>query len=416
MQKKLIALAIAGLASSAAFAQSNVTAYGVIDYGYVNRSSSDGASTQNGTRSEFASGVASGSRLGFKGSEDLGNGLKAIFEIEYGITVDNGGNATNTTSVPTKTSTGGYVYQSGAPVASSNYQSTFWNRHSYVGLTGGFGTVLGGRVDGDRYSVINSYDPFGGGTVASAVTAFGGGQVTRGDNAIAYISPDLSGFTILAFYTTKLVGNEAANVGTGKQNDKDLRGGGLNVTYANGPIRATANYESFSQKSLGSSDVKVYEFAGSYDFGVVKISALYDDVKADRPASAAGADIFDITGTTVLIPGAAAVTALSNATDFRNFLIGASFPVGNGLIRAVFTKHDDRNADNAGYKKFGIGYKHNLSKRTYLYTDYARISNDSAGAGQIGYSGVAGAADYTQTAGVTSYGTRGFDLGINHSF
>src|SRR5574338_490498 len=96
MQKKLIALAVAGLVAAPAFAQSNVTIYGRADYGMVIRSgTADGldAGPRNidvNGKIEFASGVQGGSRLGFKGAEDLGNGLKAIFEIEYGLRMDEG--------------------------------------------------------------------------------------------------------------------------------------------------------------------------------------------------------------------------------------------------------------------------------------------------------------------------------------
>ena len=83
MQKKLIALAVAGLASTAAFAQSNVTIYGIVDAGYVN-SSVDRAAGGNGNFSGIQSGVWAGSRLGFRGEEGLGNGLKAVFTLEYG--------------------------------------------------------------------------------------------------------------------------------------------------------------------------------------------------------------------------------------------------------------------------------------------------------------------------------------------
>jgi predicted porin len=380
MQKKLIALAIAGLASSAAFAQSNVTVYGLLDYGYVNRSGQDGASVDSGTRTEFASGVSAGSRLGFKGAEDIGNGLKAIFELEYGLSIDNG---------PKNSANGG--------------SAPFWNRHSYVGLTGGFGTFVGGRVDGDRYTVFNTYDPFGGGTVANAANTSNAGywngrgytQVSRGDNAIAYISPDLSGFKILAFYTTKLVGNENGTLtATPQQNTGDLRGEGLNVTYTNGPIGATANYETFKTKNLNSgdsgfADVNLYELAASYDFGVVKVSALYDRYKSKDTANG----------------------------DTSNWFVGASAPIGNGLVRAVYSKHTDKLNENYDCKKFGIGYKYNLSKRTNVYTDYARIKNDSLANCQVTVSAAIGAADYSGTnAGVEGYGTRGLDIGIQHAF
>jgi predicted porin len=75
MQKKLIALAIAGIAAAPAFAQSNVTVYGRVDYGYMSRGGDDGAVSTNGTKTEMASGMQAGSRIGFKGSEDLGNGM-----------------------------------------------------------------------------------------------------------------------------------------------------------------------------------------------------------------------------------------------------------------------------------------------------------------------------------------------------
>ncbi len=370
MQKKLIALAIAGLASTAAFAQSNVTVYGKVDYGYVNSGSANGAVVENGHRSEFASGISGGSRLGFKGAEDIGNGLKAIFEVEYGLSIDNAG----TTSVATATA-----------------KNPFWNRHSYVGLTGGFGTVVGGRVDGDRYSVWGSYDPFGNGTVANAAS-LSMDQVSRGDNAIAYISPDFSGFRVLTFYTNQLVGNEngglfnpSCKTGSLQQNSCDLRGAGLNLEYTNGPIRATGNYEEFKAKdSSPEIKIKVWEIGGSYDFGVAKVSAMYDSYKVDN--------------TTV---------------DKRNWLVGVSAPVGGaGLVRASYVRHELKTDSDYDCNKYGIGYLYNLSKRTSVFTDYAHISNSSKGVCTITYSAAVGSADY----GSSGYGTRGFDLGISHNF
>ncbi|HNH93897.1 porin, partial [Accumulibacter sp.] len=89
MQKKLIALAVASVASGAAFAQTNVTMYGIADAGYVY--STGKANIAGGGTNKFSgieSGLLSGSRLGFKGEEALGNGLKAIFQLEYGLSID----------------------------------------------------------------------------------------------------------------------------------------------------------------------------------------------------------------------------------------------------------------------------------------------------------------------------------------
>jgi predicted porin len=77
--------------------------------------------------------------------------------------------------------------------------------------------------------------------------------------------------------------------------------------------------------------------------------------------------------------------------DLRNWLVGVSVPVsGNSLVRAVYTRHTNKNAGDEDYNKFGIGFQYKLSKRTDIFTDYARISNSSAGTGAIGFSGVAG--------------------------
>jgi predicted porin len=119
MQKKLIALAVASLASGAAFAQTNVTMYGIADAGYV-YSQGDAAGSGTNKFSGIQSGLLSGSRLGFKGEEALGNGLKAIFTLEYSLNIDN---------------------NTGVGSGSGGLNA----RQQFVGLAGGFGTVALGR-------------------------------------------------------------------------------------------------------------------------------------------------------------------------------------------------------------------------------------------------------------------------------
>jgi predicted porin len=230
-------------------------------------------------------------------------------------------------------------------------------------------------------------------------------QVTRGDNAIVYISPDFSGFNFLAGYTRSLIGNEPTGLTTtptGQQNAGGIELALLQVNYNNGPLALTANYETAKRKDTANSDIRIGQIGGSYDFGVVKISALYDSMK-DEIGSA-----FDYSSLTAAAGG--------TKLDARNWLLGATFPVGNGLIRASYIRHNDKINANSDIRKVGIGYQYKLSKRTDIYTDYARIQNDSNATGQIGYSGVAGSVDNTQTAGSTAYGTRGFDIGVHHSF
>ena len=163
MQKKLIVLAVAAATSSAAFAQSNVSIYGTIDMGYLYRSGKNGAVT-NGQSAHALQSNSAQSSIGFKGTEDLGNGLKALFDIDYFITPD----------VNVGLSKAG---------------------HTYVGLTGGFGTAVGGYLDGLRYGIYGKYSPFGNYSVGNFTSMTT--QYDRAANALAYISPNFAGFTVI---------------------------------------------------------------------------------------------------------------------------------------------------------------------------------------------------------------------------
>lgn len=350
MQKKLIALAVAGLASSAVFAADNVTIYGRMDLGYLNQSGNSGGVQNVNSKGSIASGLQSGSRIGFKGSEDLGNGLKAIFQAEFGTAIDQ----TSATSTA----------------------ATWTNRNSYVGLTGGFGTVVGGRLDGVRYGIFNKYDAFAGGTVGNFTQMTG--QVDRADNAIAYISPNFNGFTATLAYATNIAGPENAG------NRNDLRLNTLMVNYENGPLSLTADYETVKsvEETAANVDVKVTTLAGSYNFGVVKLSALWDRHEAD--------------------------VGSVNTVDYRDWFISALAPIGNTgfTLKATYGKVDDKLAANADGTKFGLGVDYALSKRTNLYADFGKISNKNGAMYQV-----SAAANANGNNGV-----RGFDIGIAHKF
>lgn len=370
MQKKLIALAVAGLVAAPAFAQSNVTIYGRVDYGFMSRNGSSGdievfhGGSVDG-KSEFASGVQAGSRIGFKGAEDLGNGLKAIFEIEYGTDVSQG-----TTS------------------------SVAWgNRHSYVGLTGGFGTVVGGRLDGVRYNVWGKYDPFANGTVGNMTQLTP--QVDRADNAVAYISPNFSGLTVTLAYSSNIAGSEGAVAGVGDGNEGDNRLMTVMLAYDNGPLSLTADYEQIKTQGNENNKLWVGTLGASYDFGVVKVSALYDIVKADSGNTVLGGD-----------------------HDQKTWMLAAKAPIGKAIdVRLAYaqTKYDDMlgatNVDDMDAKKWAIGMDYKLSKRTNIYADYGSIHNDDNGLTELSFAG----SQYGVTSS-SAYGSRGFDIGIAHKF
>ncbi|QID18555.1 porin [Nitrogeniibacter mangrovi] len=386
MQKKLIALAVAGLMAAPAFAQSNVTIYGRIDYGFMSRTGTSGgvknaltdpasasynpAATDGKT--EFASGMEGGSRLGFKGAEDLGNGLKAIFELEFGS------------------------------IANDTNGGLNGSRHAYVGLTGGFGTVVGGRLDGVRYGVFNKYDPFAGGGMGNFTQVTG--QVDRADNAVAYISPSFGGFSVVAAYSSNIGASNGlgfAGLAQGQEHDGnrgDLRLNTIMLTYANGPISANLDWERVYAQggktvNLNTVAAPIYfdkevvtTIAGAYDFGVVKVSALYDINKVKA-------------------------TGAGTVADYRSWFLGAKAPIGsNVVLKAVYGQTKDREVNKSKTKKFGIGADYLLSKRTNFYVDYGTIRNDDNAAVTISPAANA----YGATG--KGYGTRGFDLGIAHKF
>ncbi|NRR32327.1 porin [Oxalobacteraceae bacterium] len=193
MKKVAISILALGLTSTAAMAQSSVTVYGVADVG-LNLSRGTGA----GNLSSISSGIASGSRLGFKGKEDLGNGLVANFALESGISMDSG--------------------------ASGQGGLTF-GRQSWVGLSGAFGAVAVGRQYSPYYKALRDVaDPFCDGLAGTAANLFVGN--TRVDNMAGYTSPVVGGFSAdLAYGFGETAGDSAKN-----------RTMGASGTYANGPL------------------------------------------------------------------------------------------------------------------------------------------------------------------------------------
>lgn len=390
MSKKLLAAAIAAaLAPAAVMAEaSNVTIYGRIDYGFMSRGGDSGGLAQNGRTgrmNDFEDGIGGTNRFGFKGTEDLGNGLKAIYEFEFGFNGDNGTAFGSTT-----------------------------NRHSWVGLTGAFGTVLGGRVDGARYSFVGKYDPFKNQTVGNAGSLFGVtsglGQADRADNAVVYITPELApGLKFLAAYTTSLLSESGAGLG-GTRITNDINSGdtplyAIAAMYDNGPLSLLLDYENlkisnFNTVTGGDLEYDLWVAGGSYDFGVVKLSAYYENTKGSNSASRGDA------------PGAAITS------DGDGWLIGLTAPVTANLsVKASFVKANDDRAADRDCDKWAIGGDYNFSKRTSLYFGYAKINNDrlatcaiSKNAAGNNGSGTSGGANGA------GYGDSGFNLGVAHTF
>lgn len=383
MQKKLIALAVAGLVAAPAFAQSNVTIYGVADATFDVISVTGGANAANNAGS-YNRVTTNSSLIGFKGAEDLGNGLKAVFQFESAVGFDNnGGLATNRDSYV------GVAGGFGTAIAGNltgptrlvgatmdvNAGSTGIGANS--GLLGKLGNVLTGRLDttvatvGATSQVVNA--PARAATQASAFD-------TRFTNAIAYVSPTFSGFTFIGGY----VANENKTNGGTNSSAYDL-----GLTYGNGPIWAALTHAEVDTKNVAATKPQNTRVAFKYDFGAADIRVLWDSTKATLNGGVSNKQNVWGLGTAIKAGAAGKVIAqYYKANDVT----------GTGLVAG----------SNTGANLFEIGYEHSLSKRTILKAEYARLSNKSAAAYDFGVS----------STGLTSAGATlsGVQVGLRHSF
>jgi predicted porin len=321
MKKLLLAAAIGAALSGAAFAQTNVTIYGIVDAGIAYKSNGNPA----GNTVSMESGQQSGSRLGFKGFEDLGGGLSAIFTLENGLNLDDG-----------KLGQGGRIF----------------GRQAWVGLNGGFGAVKLGRQLTALYSALDQVDPFHINLAGNAQKVFGYGTyamdpLSRTDNTISYFTPNLAGFT----------GTVSYGLGETAGDNTKNRNLGAGASYVNGPLNVQFAYQKAdtfaAPVSLGgkSGENRALFIGGTYDFSIVKAHLAYADNKIDG-AAGSGKD--------------------------RNWLVGVSVPVGAaGTVLASYTRNDIRDLAAGTSDQYAIGYTHALSKRTNLYTSYSYLKNDA---------------------------------------
>lgn len=353
MQKKIIALAIAATASAAASAQSNVQVYGIIDAG-IAHIDPQGDKAIN----KIESGMLRTSRLGFKGTEDLGNGLKAIFALEYRLNID------------TNQGIGGSYTSDAAGVQGS---TSGMAREQYVGVSGDFGTIKGGRMNttsfkwGIKYVTLGAsiFDVTGDNAMWAGSRNNPLGDI-RVSNALAYNSPTWNGLSFDVNYARPI---EVAASGTGHLDMTQV-----GVYYDNGPLSVGAVYDAVkgsgtASLTLGSLafargagfpasttaltyddlDVKSTNLGASYDFGVLKLKATYQNDKFN--------------------------------TLSRNSVwgVGVEVPVfTNGTVHAVYSGSKVKTLANADTQGVSLAYTHALSKRTTAYAGYTWRGNDSA--------------------------------------
>ena len=387
MQKKIIALAVAGLASSGAFAQANVTVYGVADATFDIVKINGDANNELGNTTRVST---NSSLLGFKGAENLGNGLTAVFQFESSVGFDNAGSLGAT-------------------------------RDSYVGVSGGFGTVVLGTLTGPTRALGTALDVNAGATGIGANNAllgklgnnligttdtsgnYAGGSTcarsttcnsifdTRWKNAIAYVSPSFSGLNATVAYVANenksLHGLTAANT----------TGYDVGVKYANGPVLAAVTYNAVSVGNAADLKISDLRVGGKFDFGPASLRAVFDLARADNFGG--------------------------NKVTQAVYGLGATFNVtqASKLLAQVYVARDLKtngsSADDTGAKLFELGVEHSLSKRTMLKASYAMVNNDSKARYDFGIN-AAGINTGTLPGGANAIGgtVQGLSFGLRHTF
>lgn len=387
MKKSLLALAALTAFAGAASAQSSVTLFGVVDLA--------ARSVKNGSAGSIKSLSDSGnaaSRIGFRGIEDLGGGMRAGFWLEAGMTPDTGS-----------------VGASGG---------SFFNRRATVSLLGGFGEIRLGRDYTPTYWNHTVFDPFGtqgvgsstnliqtGGTAATTSTSTNTtrvlgvpgagagdartGTFVRADNTIGYFLPAVGG----------LYGQLQVAAGEGVVGNK-YQGG--RIGYAAGPVNVAAAYGR-TLLSVSGHYFTEWNVGASWAFGPVTVIGQYSDfdVDAGEPATA----------TSYGVP--------SNR-NMKNGMLAVTWTLGSGTLKLSGAKtKGDLNAGNAAAAataidasatQFAVGYVYDLSKRTALYTTASQIKNKK---GAHFYASGSGPA-YTNTT--ADFKSTGYEFGIRHNF
>ncbi len=363
MKKSLIALAVAGAFAAPAFAAtSNVDVYGTIrmsvDHNDVKATDRDAWSINDRI-----------SRIGFKGSEDLGGGLKAVWQIEQQMQITDP--KTDASDTVASTANAG----AGTAFGGANLRNTF------VGLAGGFGTVLVGRHD-TPYKLGGSADLFAD-TAADSQRAGAAGIIgrngfdTRANGTVAYVSPDWSGFH---FAAAVIPGEEAG--GTAATNDANglMDSYSLVGVYANGPLKMTLGYERLGADALNVADSKhATKFNIGYKIGDIGLGYT---IERSKDGTAAG-----------------------NNTD-TGHLASISYGMGPITLMGQYGQFNNKEANVAlagiqnDMTRWTVGAAYALSKRTNAYAAYNIDDMKNTDATATG-----------QTADAKT-----LTIGVNHSF
>lgn len=315
MNKKLLALAIAAaLAPAAALADEG--AVKITGNMHVSLDSLEDGKDRNTNVSSNSSWIR------FSGDEALGNGLKAIWQVETEVRLDNS-------------------------------SSTFAGRNTFAGVAGGFGTVLMGKHDTPMKMTGRSVDLFSDqiGDSRNMTSGYDSSDMfdKRPQNVIAYVSPDFSGFSGIAAYVTNLSNNAAADTVTAD----GITAISLSAKYASGPLMVGAAWEKHMDipgtGTVTTYDRDSYRLVAGYSFGDFKVTGLYQDQRD-----------------------------IQNGKNSQQVWgLGAAYKMGAYTIKGqYYAANDIDNNNDTGASMYALGVDYALSKRTTAYAAYAATDND----------------------------------------
>ncbi len=350
MKKSLLALAVLGTLGTVAYAQSNVTLYGTIEANITKRTGVDAHIEDHDNNA-----------IGFKGTEDLGNGYKALFQLERRFDVSDG-TLGNTNSASWK------------PGASKSTKE--WEGAANVGISGAFGTVRVGRLNQVVTEYVRKHDPFN--QLGVGTQFYGRQRAPRVDNAFRYDLPAFGDFKISASYQ---LGHNTNNKSATdaekslKDNNADNDGYEAAILWDNGTFQASAGWGRLADSHNSSIWGAGIGWRITPD---VKVSLQYEDNNSKG------------------WKGSSSGTAYNNNFDGhqRNWLLGLDWKVGPGVFKAS-AQYDRLDSvgkydPTGGYKgagkyhwdskkaakRFAVGYKYNVSKRTSFYGNLAYTDYD----------------------------------------
>ncbi|NLY63361.1 MAG: porin [Alcaligenaceae bacterium] len=371
MKKKLIVTVLLSGFAGVTHAKNSVTLYGILDGGLAYQSvkvtqGDNYIKTSNFGMAKF-NGVRNGNRWGLRGSEDLGNGSKVIFNLESGFDLSNG-----------KSLQGGRLF----------------GRQSYFGVSNdNWGVLTLGRQSSIAGTTITPRGPFHVGykQAGHLAGAFGASVFARMDNAIKYWTPTVSGLRVGVAYSGNVSKTESdvGGVHTEKKDASNWLSAGAN--YGRGPVGVGLSYDRFRKNTIDSKGVKhkgtvsMWNLFGHYDFESFKLDLGYGQVRGaiGNPNSATvemGATPpiglnAEFTPLTKGMRGDGLMYHQTNGYRQQAWTVGLTVPVGEfGKLLASYqgalTKNGDRGFDGvkSNLSIFSLGYEYSLSKRSLIYS------------------------------------------------